>query len=286
MTERRSPTLRRRRLSSALRELRAATLDEATSRPLTVTGAEKKLGWSQSKLSRMERGEWVYPSPRDIKDLLDLYGVRDEVIRDVLLGLARDGRQKGWWDEYKGLPPAYSNFISLEAEAKSISGYHSTIFPGLFQTPAYARGLMAPSGMQSEQIEQRVEIRVNRQQLLYGSDALEVVAVLDEAVFNRVIGDPEIMREQFERVRQLASLPNVTVYVVPFAAATNLACHSPFTVMEFPLASDPKAVFIEMLVGDLFVEGDGVREYDAALLAAIGAALDPQRSMDFVNKLV
>jgi len=280
MSERRSPTLRRRRLSTELKKLREA-------KGLTASAVEKHFGWSPSKVSRMERNDWTLPNLRDVRDLLDLYEVADDERREELLGWARDGRQKGWWDVYKGLSPVYSNYISLEAEAKSIRTFQTSVVPGLLQTPAYARASLMPSGLQADEIEKRVEIRINRQQLLYGEDSLELVVVLDESVLRRMIGGPEVMEEQFGHLERMAHLPNVTMYVVPFGAATNLSTHTSFAILEFPHLDDRNAVYLETLVGDLFVEDpEGVRAYDGAFRDAIGAALDPQKSLDMSNKLV
>src|SRR5260370_4431131 len=83
----RSPTVRRRELGALLRKLR-------TENGLTVEHAAERLLFSMSKLSRMETGHGI-TSPRDIRDLCDLYGVTDEAARDRLTALAREGKTQG-----------------------------------------------------------------------------------------------------------------------------------------------------------------------------------------------
>ena len=87
MSEVRSPTVRRRELGALLRRLR-------TEKGLTVEQAADRLLFSMSKLSRMETGHGV-ATPRDIRDLCDLYGVTDEAQRDHLMQLAAEGKRGG-----------------------------------------------------------------------------------------------------------------------------------------------------------------------------------------------
>src|SRR4051812_46633409 len=99
---RQSPTLRRRRLSAELCRLREQV-------GLTQTEVTKQLEWSQGKLARMERGEWLRPDPHDVRLLLNQYGISDDRQRDQLIAWAREGRQRGWWHPYRDmLSPAFS----------------------------------------------------------------------------------------------------------------------------------------------------------------------------------
>ncbi len=95
--------------------------------------------------SRGERPVWV--RPRDVRDMLDLYGVTDEGKREALITLARDGKKRGWWQTYQAyeggvLPGPYLDLISLEADAASIRTYQPQIVPGLLQTEAYVRAMI------------------------------------------------------------------------------------------------------------------------------------------------
>ena len=81
MPEVRSPTVRRRELGALLRALR-------TEKGLTVEQAAERLMVSMSKLSRMETGHGI-ATPRDIRDLCDLYGVTDEAERERMLSSPR-----------------------------------------------------------------------------------------------------------------------------------------------------------------------------------------------------
>ena len=73
-----SPTIRRRRLSAELIQLR----EDAG---FTIAQAAERLDWSRARLTYMETNRWCRPDLGNIRALLDLYGVTDE--RDIGLTL-------------------------------------------------------------------------------------------------------------------------------------------------------------------------------------------------------
>ena len=125
MSEVRSPTVRRRELGALLRKLRLE-------KGLTVEQAASQLLFSMSKLSRMETGHGV-ATPRDIRDLCDLYGVTDEAERDHMMNLAAEAKQQAWWQSYE---LNYATYVGLEAEAVAIGDFQSSVVPGLLQIDA------------------------------------------------------------------------------------------------------------------------------------------------------
>jgi transcriptional regulator with XRE-family HTH domain len=246
-----SPTLRRRRLSAeifTLREHAGLTSAEATTR----------LGWGSGKLTRMERGEWVRPNPRDIADLCDLYGVNDDRRRDYLVTLAREGREHGWWHPYRTmLSEAYSTFIGLEAAASSSYTFDQVILPGLLQTEDYARAVIlgGPTELGPEEIEQRVKIRMERQHLLTRDDPIRIWCIFDEAALRRLVGGSDVMRHQLQHLLELGRQgAGVNLQVVPFAAGAHAGASGAFSILEFPEPEDPDAVYIDTPAGELFVE--------------------------------
>ena len=105
-----SPTMRRRRLARELVRLREE-------RGMTIRQAAGALEWDPSKLSRVEglqRGIIV----RDVRRLLALYQVTGDADREALFELAREAKQRGWWQAYADVMPSeYADLIGLEAEA-------------------------------------------------------------------------------------------------------------------------------------------------------------------------
>src|SRR5450755_4723824 len=155
------PTVRRRRLAAELRRL----LDRAE---LTLEEAAGQLGWSITKVSRIETSR-VGVQPDDLKKMLDLYGVEGER-RQGLISLGRAARTKGWWDAYAdSLPSDYANYISLEADASALRCFDVQTVHGLLQTDDYAREIISSALMALSppaEVERRVEVRQTRQRLL------------------------------------------------------------------------------------------------------------------------
>ncbi|MEV1006181.1 helix-turn-helix transcriptional regulator [Streptomyces sp. NPDC049881] len=232
-----SPVVRRRRLGLDLKRLREGA-------NLKGNEASRALSWSPSKLSRLEAGRTV-PTPGDVTQLLDLYGVTDPAERDRLAKLTREARKKGWWQLYSDIP--YSTYIGLESAAESMLTFQ-TVVPGLFQTSRYAEEINRATvpGLSDEASEQRLDVRMERQQVLSGPDPLMVRAVLDESALRRRIGGADVMREQLDRLLELSELPNVLLQVVPFSAGAHPGTLAgPFVILRFADKEDPDVVYVE-----------------------------------------
>jgi transcriptional regulator with XRE-family HTH domain len=274
-----SPTVRRRELGALLRVLR-------TDAGMTVDQVADSLMCSPSKVSRMETGHRGV-SPRDIRDLCELYGVNDQGERERLAGLAQEGKVPGWWQPFD-LDPLYATFVGLESEALSISEYGAGVFPGLLQTPDYARALheaIVPR-LSPDEIAQRVEVRVIRQRVLARPDPPQFMAIMDEAVLRRVVGSPAVMRDQLKRVIEAASLPNVTIRVLPYGAGAHAALDSTFIILEFP-APVPGVIYVTGLVGQIYLEREqDVQRYWQVFDQLRALALEPEDSIDLLSKVL
>ena len=270
--------MRARQLAAELRRLRDAA---------TLTGEEAagRLGWSPSKISRIETGQTA-PSPADLRRVLDLYevvGTQRE--RLELLGLSAG--QRGWWDAYADtLGPEYTALIALEAEAESVRWYSPMLVPGLLQTEQYAREvirsglLIAPPG----EIERRVQVKMSRQRVLTRENPLQLAVVIDEAAILRMVGGPQVMREQLAHLAAMAARPNVSVQVLPLAAGAHPATTGEFTILGFPQLIAPDVVFLENMTSDLYVEHEAeVYRYGMAFDRLRALALPPHESAAFIT---
>src|ERR1700691_3851199 len=172
-----SPTVRRRRLAAELRGIRE-------SKGKSGDAVAAALKWSPSKISRYERARTGL-RPRDVERLLDYYQIA-EPRRTLLLTLAEDAAQKGWWEEYAdSLSEDYRQFIGLEYEANSIAIWHVDVVTGLLQTENYARHIISSYSrvepVTPGMIGRMVRVRMQRQQVLNRGE-LELSVVLDESV--------------------------------------------------------------------------------------------------------
>ena len=222
----RSPTVRRRELGALLRKIRLE-------RGLTVEQAAERLLFSMSKLSRMETGHGV-ATARDIRDLCDLYGVRDEAEREHMMNLAAESKRQAWWQSYD---LQYSTYVGLEAEAVSICAFQSSVVHGLLQTADYARAGHegAMPRLSSEQIEMQIEAKLTRQRILTRENPPRFSAILDEAALHRMVGGRRVMATQLDKILDVSARPNVTVQVLPYDVGAHPATESNFALLELPV---------------------------------------------------
>jgi transcriptional regulator with XRE-family HTH domain len=227
-----SPTVRRRRLAAELRGIRE-------SKGKSGDAVAAALRWSPSKISRYERARTGL-RPGEVERLLDYYGITGPR-RTLLLGLAEDAVQKGWWEEFSDtLSEDYQQFIGLEHEATSIAIWHVDVVAGLLQTEAYARHIISSYSrvepVAPGMIGRLVRVRMQRQQVLDRED-LRLSVVLDESILKRRIGDDVVMYDQLQRLAQDADRPNLTLQILPLDAQHRVFGES-FVIFGFGADSD------------------------------------------------
>ena len=278
-----SPTVRRRRLAAELRGIRE-------SKGVSGDAVAAALRWSPSKISRYERAKTGLP-PSEVERLLDYYEITGPR-RELLLALARDASQKGWWEDYgDSLSPDYQQFIGLEDEASSMAIYQVDVLPGLFQNEAYARHIISTYSQIERvtpgMIERLVKVRMRRQDIVNREPGLNLSVVIDESVLRRRVGDDRVMYEQLQRLVREADRPNVTVQVLPLDGPHPVFAES-FVIFRFDPDSDAglkDVVSIEHLLNDFSLEGE--REtylHWIAFQMLAGASLDPDRSKEVILK--
>jgi transcriptional regulator with XRE-family HTH domain len=272
-----SPTVRQRRLAHALRQLREDT-------GLKIDQVAEKLALSASTISRMETAQVRVRAP-DLQALLDVYGVTGAQ-RDKLLQIARERRQRPWWQEYRDLPNL--PLATREADAASIFQYSALLMPGLLQTEAYARAVLGAIRVDAKagDIQRRLGLRMDRQALLTSEGAPEYWGVLDEAVLRRVVGGRTVMHEQLQRLIDAAELPNVTLQVLSFQSGAHAGMDGEFTIIKYHDPEDPDEVYIENTGGDMYVDkADVTRRYNVIFDHLRATAQDPGDSIRTLRDL-
>ncbi|MFJ8477937.1 helix-turn-helix domain-containing protein [Kitasatospora sp. NPDC094011] len=276
------PTVRRRMLGAELRKLREGLR-------LTVDEVAARLGWHQSKVSRLENGRYGMRA-NDVGILLDVYQVTDPETRDALATLAREGKRRVWWQPYSDvISQRYASFISFEAEAVSIRNFESSLLPGLLQTADYARALIRQLEPEAtpDEINALVDVRLARQNAtLRREEPLKLWAIVDETALRRLIGSRAIMAKQLQQLAAASREPHVTLQVVPFSAGAHAGVHGSFAVLEFPVRGDLDVVYTEALTSSLYLERDSdVAAYDQAFDRLRAAALDVAPSRRLVAQI-
>ena len=270
MTDRISPTLRRWRLSAKLKQLRERA-------GMSVDEAAAAMEWTTAKVRWTEGRRGKRPNPRDVRDACGAYGVLDATQVEYLVQLARDARQKGWWEPYgEALPSPYENYVGLEAEAATVLKFELGMIPGLLQTEQYAAALIAagPAELGAKEVAERVEVRMKRQESLRADPPLRMVAVIDEAVLHRQVGGAGVMRAQLAHlVDVVQDLPRITLQVIPYARGAHTSMTNGFAILQFPDVDDRDVVYIENAAGGLWLEETGeVAEHHVAFQHLLGAA--------------
>jgi transcriptional regulator with XRE-family HTH domain len=231
-------------------------------------------------ISRWETGDRSI-RPTDLRLLLDIYDIHGEQ-REGLLTLARQARERGWWQSYgSAVPEWFQVYVGLEAEASSVHVYEPELVPGLLQTTEYYRTFLrtAPAAAHDGEVQRKIAVRAARQERLIGDDPPGYQAVLNETVIRRVVGGAEVMREQLNHITDIAKLPHVSIHVLPFSAGVHPAMDGAFRILGFPEPGDPDVVYLENQISSLYLEDEPeVARYAQMFDYLVAKALDPDDS--------
>ncbi len=274
-----SPTVRRRRLASLMRNFR----EEARK---SREEAARHAGIAPITISRIETARHG-PKAADILTLARFYGLDDERA-EALATLARESRVKGWWQRYgTAIPDWFEVYVGLEEEVSELRSYQVSVILGLLQTERYMRALIADeSGVSPEEADCRVALRLERQDRLTRHDGLRLWLVLDESSLRRIVGGPEVMREQFEHLLAMTSLPQVMVQVLPFAAGAHPGMDGAFDILTFPDPADAEVVYLQYRMGSVYLEESRfIREYAGLFDRLRAKALDPDDSRALIEQI-
>jgi hypothetical protein len=238
---------------------------------------------SQPKISHLENGNRAI-SPRDVRDLCTIYGVTDQQVIDSLIQMAKESGQPGWWQAYGDIPQ--SVYIALETDAAVLHTYEPMMIPALLQTPAYAHAVIRETIPlpTAEQAARRLRVRLRRQHRIYDlTRPLRLWVVLDESALRRVVGSPDVMREQLEHLNALGTEPHITVQVLPHTVGAHPGLSGQFSVLTF--AENPGGVvYLERFTSDLYLEKPSdVRHYSVMYEHLQALALSPDSSRGFIT---
>jgi transcriptional regulator with XRE-family HTH domain len=284
-----SPSVRERRLARELRLLRAAV-------PLQGKEVAAHLGWSASKVSRIETGR-IGISPEDLDQLLALYVVPDDQAT-FLRRLAPSARPRGWWDAYADtLSSGYANLIRLEAGSRALRCYGALVPHALLQTPEYLRQVILSTWERPSQpeIDRRMQVCRRRQDVLDArteDGPMQFQAVLDESVLRRpaaAVGQDSgtaVLRDQLEWLGTVAARPNVTIQVLPFDAGLPPVTAGSFSVLESRATGAPDVVYLENKTRVFFIDAEAeVHRYTQAFDLLSEMALEPAPSLELISSI-
>ncbi|HEV2640466.1 MAG TPA: helix-turn-helix transcriptional regulator [Actinocrinis sp.] len=201
----------RESLGRRLRELREQT-------GLNGKQFAEALGWQATKVSRLENGQRT-PSRSDITawaEAADAVAVTDELLT---LTAALDEMYATWKRQLKaGFGPRQRKSLEAEGQTRFLRGFQCSVVPGLVQTPDYARRVFEHNSALhgfAQDIDDAVDIRMRRQQVLYESRQ-RLHLVMTEGALRHTTVTPHVMRAQLDRIISVSTLANVVLGVIPF----------------------------------------------------------------------
>jgi transcriptional regulator with XRE-family HTH domain len=287
-TETTGSTVPRRQLGRYLRDLR-------NRQHMTVKVAAEELEWSETKIWRIETGQTSLRS-HDVDLMCRIYSAPAD-LTEALKALAKETKARGWWHAYGDvIPENFDIYLGLEEAAASLAWYEPELVPGLLQTEGYARAIISAdkADTDAEEIDRRVQLRIERQALIRRSTApLALRVVLNESILKRPVGGREVMAGQLDALADVAALPNVSLRVVPFSAGLHHGLMTgPFVILRFPANGDgsdsePPTVYVDGYTGDLYLDKSAeIERYAQAFGAIWNAALNETTSTTLIRASV
>lgn len=191
-----------------------------------------------------------------------------------------------WPDTFRRKVPLWFRpWQEIEREAVSLRSYQSMVLPGLLQTEAYARAVLAGGGLLGRgEVERHLATRLARQGILTQDDPPQFTAVIDEAVLRRPVGGRETMHEQLTTLVSACAAPHVRVHVVPSVVGAYAGLNGPFVIAESP--DHRLAGYLDnQLQGHMVSEPDELAAILAAWENVRGEALSHWQSVDLITEV-
>ncbi|WP_309028619.1 helix-turn-helix domain-containing protein [Streptomyces alfalfae] len=134
------------------------------------------------------------------------------------------------------VPRWAEEYMDLEREALTLSWYDNQVLPGLLQTPAYARNVFRNDvpALTEDEIELRVAARMERQEVLHRREPPTICFIISEVTLMDRLGGDDVHVEQLRHLMELATLPGVTLQVMPVGRSFHAGLSGPFILIETP----------------------------------------------------
>jgi transcriptional regulator with XRE-family HTH domain len=247
--------------------LAATLLKRRTAANLTSRALAERIGVSQSKVSRIETGR-VLPTVQEITAWAHATDTDQETLDQLLAHFDAALTEFATYQVAlrEGLAAGQEQVRELESAAATVHYYQGAIIPGLLQTAEYARRVFQlHDAVGGQDYASAVAKRLDRQQVLYDETHQFEFLITEQALRAR-IGPASLVAPQLDRIRQISTLSNVDVGIIPSTAqATALVMHA--FVLHEPLDTEqPPFVLIELAHGEVAVRDPrGVELYQDRL---------------------
>lgn len=240
---------KRLRLAAALRARRERA-------GLSTAALGERLGWSQSKVSKLETGR-TRPGPADVAAWATMCGA-DDLSREALVALAEDVATEtaSWrtlYGDAGGVAERQQIYRDLNEQAHTIAIYQPAIVPGLVQTAEYARRIFELHGVAAHEVPAAAAARIERQAILY-DQTKTIELLIAEAALRLRVTNPSAHLAQIDKIVTTATLPNVSIGIIPWTSPAAALPLSPMVIRE--LAGGERVVTIETVTAELMITGE------------------------------
>ncbi|MFG1928976.1 DUF5753 domain-containing protein [Cryptosporangium sp. NPDC048952] len=230
----------------------------------------------------------VIPGVPQIRAIIKVCGYdEDHDLSRQLLRLAQDARRHNVVSQAEWLSStAFDLYVAIERVSQLIKTYEFTLIPGLLQTKEYARAYFLQAGLSGNELEQRVDLRMQRQAILTRKDGpARLVAIVDEGALHREPPGDGVMHGQLAQLLELGTLDTIELRVIPFASGLYSTNGDGSFVL---LTSKEVGLDIAYVEGgpsaNYFETPEALQRYNAAFERLARWSLGPEASADLIRR--
>lgn len=217
-------------LGARLRELRSA----APGGRLTGTQLAARLGWPQSKVSKLELGQQT-AAPEDLEKWAAATGQPDSTAELLARLRGFESHIRSWRRQLAAGHRPVQDTWHTEASGTTLTRvWESAMIPGILQTADYARAIFTRYAdlMQSTRdTEEAVLGRLRRQEFLWDPEK-RFELIVSEAALRSLVCPPAVLAAQLDRLTGLIGLDTVRLLIVPLSAPLKIPPANGFWIMD------------------------------------------------------
>ncbi|GAA2644419.1 helix-turn-helix transcriptional regulator [Dactylosporangium fulvum] len=230
---------------------------------LTGQALGEKVGWNQSKVSKLETGKQL-PSDDDLHAFAAAVELDDEALGLLTdLRTQADAISKEWRAGRAGGQTAIQqNYDELVRAAKVIRNAEVTTVPGLLQTREYARyqaeQAVVLHGFAPDEIEATLDAKMRRQDVLYDATK-RFEFVVAESALRLLYSPPDVMLAQLDRLLTL-TYPRTNLWfgIIPFGTQLPTVPQNRFIAVD-------DVIYIEDFADEAVYRGERASTYAKAM---------------------
>ena len=269
------PSPSQQRLTAMLRRLR----DDAG---LSTYQLSEALGWSQSRVTRIERGR-IVATAADVEAWAEATGATQSA-RGELSDLAYDAwtQSRAWRTSHRhGLAARQREMAQLEQSCTGLRHFQPEAIPGLLQAPAYARDVIRMADITGQgDVDAAVAVRIDRQRALRESER-NFHFVLAEGALRWRPGPPDTMAEQRDHLLAAAEFAAVSIAAIPYDQQASAPYIHPFMIFDLP---EGQLVITEQYAGETFSsDARDVEIYERVFRVLSESALTGAAALEFIR---